>query len=139
MNGIIEREGTYSGFRWIVVAYYSGHRCGYVVIPKGHELYGLDYNHGALYDISCHGGLTYSGINQWVDGEWTIGFDCAHASDKKDVSIMSDSYKESYRRLEAAGLIDDVDFMGYPVTIKDADFVQGECEKIIDQIINKSV
>lgn len=136
MNGLIERIGEHNGLKWVVVAYYSGHRCGYVVIPKEHKLYGLNYDDKALYDISCHGGLTYSGVNQWVDGEWTIGFDCAHASDKKDVSIMSDSYKESYRRLEAAGLIDDVDFMSYPVTIKDADFVQGECEMIIDQIIS---
>jgi len=40
----IELEGQESGLDFQVVAQSVGHRCGYVRIPEGHPLFGLDYN-----------------------------------------------------------------------------------------------
>ena len=38
----IERDFTAHGLRCVVLAVNLGHRCGYVGVPKGHKLYGLD-------------------------------------------------------------------------------------------------
>jgi hypothetical protein len=53
--------------------------CGYVVITSDNKLFGLDYdNIYSKVNISVHGGLTYSDES---NGEWIIGFDCAHSGD----------------------------------------------------------
>lgn len=39
----VERDTKYRGYRYLVAAMPQGHRCGYVRIPKGHVLYGVDY------------------------------------------------------------------------------------------------
>lgn len=78
---------------------------GYVLIPKGHPIYGRDYEG---FDIDVHGGITFS----WkVDLElalqyclplddldrWMIGFDTAHFRDtlkswpKERVQLEADS------------------------------------------------
>lgn len=61
---------------------------GYVVIPKGHPLYGNDCGH-----MSVHGGINFSGyvdkilIEEWDElspedeGKWMIGFDTCHYRD----------------------------------------------------------
>ncbi len=43
----IEESGTFHGLEYEVVATSMGHRCGYVRIPEGHPLFGLDYGHAA--------------------------------------------------------------------------------------------
>ena len=53
---------------------------GYVVIPKGHKLHGVDYNN---IGIIVHGGLTYSESND-VDDTWIIGFDTCHCGDNAE-------------------------------------------------------
>ena len=58
---------------------------GYVVIPKGHHLYGKDYSDKIFDDIKVNGGLTYS-EEEWEnlglggDG-WVLGFDTQHFHD----------------------------------------------------------
>ncbi len=56
-------------------AYFGGHFCGYVRIPKDHPCCGKDY---ADIDIDSHYGLTFG--DQLDDGYW-IGYDCAHSGD----------------------------------------------------------
>lgn len=54
--------------------------CGYVIITSDNKLFRLDYDD--LYskiNVHVHGGLTYS--DQDKNGNWIIGFDCAHAGD----------------------------------------------------------
>lgn len=53
--------------------------CGYVVIPKGHKYYNVDYNK-IENEIDVHGGLTFSGKLKGIDG-YLLGFDCNHYSD----------------------------------------------------------
>lgn len=77
---------------------------GYVALPKGHWLYGKDYNeiHTLLPNLRVHGGLTFSQFASdlsWPEipknckDHWIIGFDTAHWSDslsswpKKEVMI----------------------------------------------------
>jgi len=66
---------------------------GYVVIPEGHKLHGIDYND---IDVSVHGGLTFSAladsdmVDDWDElsegdlGSWVVGFDTCHWGDSID-------------------------------------------------------
>jgi len=65
-------------------------RCGYVVLPRGHRGYGVQYDtlNEWLYDADesfiPNGGLTYSGeFGECGDG-WMVGFDCMHCWDLPD-------------------------------------------------------
>ena len=40
---IVEREFEHAGYKCVVLFLSMGHRCGYVGIPKEHQLYGEDY------------------------------------------------------------------------------------------------
>ena len=54
--------------------------CGYVAIPKGHPLLGIDLQNKKFPDLRSRGGITFTGFGD--DGEtWLVGFDCAHAGD----------------------------------------------------------
>lgn len=72
--------------------------CGYVVIPEDHPFYGLDYEE-VEEDIDVHGGLTFSGEFEDVDG-FLVGFDCAHAGDNPEVQ------DEEYTLSECKKLVD---------------------------------
>jgi hypothetical protein len=64
---------------------------GYVIIPKGHKLHGIDYN-DLDEKVSVHGGLTFSEeategmLEYWPEltehiGDWVVGFDTMHGGD----------------------------------------------------------
>ena len=74
--------------------------CGYVVIPEDHPYYGLDYEE-VEDDIDVHGGLTFSGEFEDVDG-FLLGFDCAHAGDNPEVQ------DEEYTLSECMSLVDQI-------------------------------
>jgi hypothetical protein len=87
--------------------------CGYVVITSDNELFGLDYdNIYSQIDVSVHGGLNYSDEN---DGEWIIGFDCAHSGD------LCPSFLQY-------GRISDSDIY------RTKEFVISECEKLAESV-----
>jgi hypothetical protein len=60
--------------------------CGYVGVPPGHALHGMDYD---IPDVRIHGGLTFADCAdprgghapEEIDDVWWFGFDCAHAGD----------------------------------------------------------
>ncbi len=43
-NWHVEREFECLGLKCVVAFMKLGHRCGYVGVPVGHKLYGVDYN-----------------------------------------------------------------------------------------------
>lgn len=49
---------------------------GYVLLPKGHVCYKVQYDD---INVEVHGGLTFSEMSP--DGYWKVGFDTFHASD----------------------------------------------------------
>jgi hypothetical protein len=60
---------------------------GYVILPKDHKLWGIDYMD---IDIEVHGGLTFGcnrdkldwpEIPQNCENGWILGFDTAHLGD----------------------------------------------------------
>ena len=89
INLIIKKEGdfyewTYTTINGLEVDCFIRRNgflalCGYVVITGDNSLFGLEYDDiSEKIDCYPHGGLTYSDES---DGEWVIGFDCAHSGD----------------------------------------------------------
>lgn len=62
---------------------------GYVALPVGHALWGLNYDAADTQgDLDVHGGLTFSAPTLGIEHEperpgpaWWIGFDCGHHMD----------------------------------------------------------
>ena len=102
----------------------SGHLCGYIHIPSGHKLHGMDYDDiEKLYDyeLPAHGGLTFSG---YIDYEYWIGFDCSHLGDV--IPCEDEIFSSlSIERFESG-------------TYKDMDYVTENIKGIIDFIENKN-
>ena len=105
----LEKEFESNGLKCAVLFMSIGHRCGYVGVPIGHSLFGLQYM-DIDNDIDVHGGITYSDKNDNYpikDNElWWFGFDCAHHGDAQDYEqafnyglISKESY-ERYQELE---------------------------------------
>ena len=74
----------------------GGFANGYVVIPKDHPLWGLEYTAEEIESLNVHGGITFSEkvdedmINHILWGKdlededlggWLIGFDTRHSGD----------------------------------------------------------
>jgi hypothetical protein len=85
----IEKDFMIDEYRCLIVGHSLGHRCGYVGIPQGHALYGIDYTD---INVNVHGTLTFSSGDDIYDvdsnGLWWIGFDCAHCDDGKDFELI---------------------------------------------------
>lgn len=79
-----------------------GHLCGYVGVPPGHPLYGVDTDYEEM-DLLVHGGVTYAAFCQEDGPEcetichttepgdfepaFWIGFDCMHYRDASPQDI----------------------------------------------------
>jgi len=85
---------TKAGLPGLIVRNSIGSLCGYAAVNPGHPLHGTDYDKAqATYEITAHGGLTYSNTCQadgpichtpepgQPDDVWWFGFDCAHGND----------------------------------------------------------
>lgn len=164
MSYIVEKDWISSGLRCIAIAADSGHRCGYVGLPKSHPLYGVGYGayHPALdalwgatkegpigdrgiIPILCamfreadevqptpelvfdvHGSITYAngGDDYPIESDlWWYGFDCAHADDANDLTLITD---EHLRAIYAE--------FGNDGVVRDLAFVVAECEKLAAQL-----
>lgn len=87
---------------WLPESMRKGWGNGYVVIPKGHPLYGKDYMD---YDLDIHGGVTFASFGKdfnWDgielrDDDWVIGFDTNHSYDTKESWTKSNVISETKR------------------------------------------
>ena len=84
--GVIIAAGEHEGFHFFVKDMNGRHPTAYVVVTKGHPLYGWEGSSpDAENRIDVHGGVTYSenhlvGIDIGKD-KWVIGWDYAHCND----------------------------------------------------------
>jgi hypothetical protein len=105
---------------------------GYVIIPKGHALHGIDYNEiNKSFDVNVHGGLTYSelideefvenikNLHSYDIGCWMIGFDTAHYGDSLQ------KWPRAKVLLEANSLLQQVNA------------IQDKCSDKISELINQ--
>ena len=97
-DGRTEREFEESDLQCCTRTIDMGHRCGYVALPKGHPLFGKDWD--ACYDVApelnVDGGITFA---NGTDDTWILGWDAAHCWHRPDPSIMSDNYRAISERI----------------------------------------
>lgn len=82
---------------------HHGALCGYVAVLEGHPCFGLDCDTTPVYELSVHGGVTYTDFcneedkllgvchippNGQSDRVWWIGFDTVHLYDYAPVFEM---------------------------------------------------
>lgn len=81
-----------TGYACLIVRNRRGSLCGYVGVPAEHPWHGVGcaaVDESTGYQLTVHGGLTYSGscsgkICHVVEGDdhvWWLGFDCGHYGD----------------------------------------------------------
>lgn len=133
---ILERGGIYHGYYYAILAMNRGYRCGYVRVPPEHPCHGKYY--GDVEGIEVHGGLTF-GANEghplWKDckfpcGGTMFGFDCNHAWDAPDPSLMPNYDKDKH--------IAETLMLGYErgdAVIRTAVYVERECKNLIEQLV----
>lgn len=136
MQRVVENLFMYKGYPCVVTFDPLGYRCGYVGLPKYHNDYGKPYY--KLYDIDCHGGLTFANDNLPelpYSKTWWIGFDCSHADDGWDFTTANKYYGEDP---EFKTLINSLSnakmgfYVGLPA--RSQEYVENECRKIVAQI-----
>lgn len=142
MNYKIESEFEYKEYKCKVIFMSTGYRFGLVGIPARHPLYRK--NHWHLIGIEVHGGLTYSGFQDFLveegfvseDQYWWFGFDCAHLGEGDAIDIESmreykmidkSAYKEVKRNRDNFILSD----LG---EVRTKEFCEDECRKLVDQL-----
>lgn len=133
----IENDFVYKNYKCSVIFQTLCHRCGYVGIPKGHSLYGLDYDE---IPVICHGGLTYMypdlvGHEEESDIFW-IGFDCAHFGDGKDYDAGRRYFADDPDHIDMLNRWEDLDNR-YPCDdeVRTQEYVEEQCRYIVDQLI----
>ena len=98
--------------------FYGGFANGYVVIPQGHPLWGLDYNSELIEGLNVHGGITFSekvdedmvnhvlwgkDLDEEDLGSWVIGFDTRHTGDTLERWPQVKVEKEVIKLLKQVG------------------------------------
>lgn len=128
----VEKDFEYRGFRCVVVFQSQGHRTGYVGLPKGHKYHGKEYNF--IEDVDCHGGLTYSGGDNYpVKSDlWWIGFDTAHCYDGFDVA-QALKYELIDQRTYEIRSADEREFLSNDQP-KSLEYCINECKGIVNQV-----
>lgn len=110
-NGWYQKE--YRNYSYVVWQHLNmGHLCGYIALKHDDVV--------NTYQLDCHGGITYEGDLTWIfpDNKRTkfIGFDCNHLGDLAPFVpyVFVDTSLETWRTPE---------------------YIEEECRKLIDQII----
>lgn len=114
VGGILE-TGNHMGYEWMIRHNGLGFRCGYVQIPSGHPWFKKHYHN---IDVDVHGGLTFS---DWLDGNYWIGFDCAHYNDAQDPDLPTEYESEHFFK---SGVI------------RSQKYVREQCILLCDQALN---
>ena len=129
---VVEKQFEYKGHDCICIFSIRGIRCGYVSVTDKEKPYDD-------YDIDCHGGLTFDGeLPDYYKpkADYYIGFDCGHLGDGVDYdqAVKYDLIEQSeadYSKKLFSYLSDR--------PVRDLDYVEANCKKIVDQLERKRI
>ena len=144
----VESEFTHEGLQCVVIMTEMGHRCGYVAIPEGHALHGVEYNDdvkGSLKDINCEelGYDKLSPIDIFLEaGNQSKGKTCisslfnihggiTYSRGREGYPIESEDKSLFWWGFDSAHYNDDVAIGGKPL-----DYMQSECRNLAEMISN---
>lgn len=120
---------------------YNHWYCGYVAIPKGDRFYEIDENSELLEELSVHGGVSFVGRLNGIDG-FLIGFDCNHARDnpwEQDTIYVINECVSLTKQIIKANENYNISFKLYASDVRKKDEVlQYMNEKIINYINHNS-
>lgn len=157
LEKFIKKEGNfkkfkYKGFECRIIRsnFLNGgkliHLCGYVALPKNHNLYGVSYMNHQTHYLRVHYGLTFSDFDILEkNGEdkrsrfWWIGFDCGHARDISDISFLGRAIYDAVQK-KIRSLMTQIpnysprDLPKYKETYKTMNYVERELKKLVDQL-----
>jgi hypothetical protein len=134
---VIERIWfTESGYRAIVIFNETGHRCGYVEIPRSHPCYEKEYSD---IDVDVHGGLTFSAYSKEMPYDtperfWVLGFDCIHYGDTNDLEAYELYSNMGYIPKIQEDILRIFNMMFSDGIVRTLDFVVAECESLANQL-----
>jgi len=150
---IVEEKGlTPDGHPYMIVVMENlGTRNGYVGVFSDSKLYKKYYDddeYRLVYNISVHGGLTYSGfLGGYIigaDNPYFFGFDCNHLDDgRMDINEMTTivnenleslSYKEKQQIITRYTQISNLMLSFDTNKSKSKSFVRDECFKLSSQL-----
>lgn len=103
-----EADFWYKGLHCVVLLNIGGWRCGYVDVGSINDMKYVDYQDLDQL-VDCHGGLTYSADHlprqEHKEGEWWIGFDCAHYMDGYDYNAVAEYFGKPSITMYGDGVI----------------------------------
>lgn len=119
---VIKDWTTESGLRAVILLVRGSHHCGYVEVPE--HLGKPDYDESPIMELNVHGGITYAGHLDEMDGKYVVGYDCAHYGDlmKCPEELKGTSMEHSFMYSEGIW--------------RDADYCTNECESLANQLVN---
>lgn len=131
-------RGTHKGYDWYVAHNMMGFRVGYVRVPRRHPWWQVPYSE--LNDeVDVHGGLTYceKGPAKHVPDfsyQWWIGFDCGHAWDAPDLSLVSPEQMALYEQVMGPNGEQTLGGMMFgDGTVRSQEYVVSECVALCEQ------
>lgn len=136
MNIYEEEKFEYNGYECRVLFIDTGHRCGYIKIPKDHPLCIDDYDYINDF-VTCHGGLTYAAYylngEKYDDGVW-VGFDCGHSDDGIDLEALEKYYPKEFNKHSREWWEDYANRWPCDHPIKTLDFCKDQLKSLAEQL-----
>lgn len=127
----IEKEFDVGDYKCLIVALQQGHRCGYVILPRGHELEGDGWDDKGEFKV--HGGISYAewGILGGYKDRYVMGFDCSHVGDAKDLELIKEMNNET-----VAGMLLEIEtsYVFDGDIVRDMEYVESELRSLVRQI-----
>lgn len=123
---VVEKHFQYKGHDCICIFNRNGFRCGYVSTTLNHDHHEID--------IECHWGLTFSGVlpEEYAPKEpFYVGFDCGHCEDGLDTKL---AYEYGLIDNITKERLDKAFFYLNDCPVRDVEYVENECKKIVDQL-----
>jgi hypothetical protein len=120
------KSGFIRGFKYVICKNEMGYLCGYLRIDNLYSAYAKD---DFELNYICHGGITFTGVDELLSHKWWIGFDCGHYNDLPDLDLIEKEYlKEAQAiliqsKIHQAILIQSKIHVSNNVSFKDINYV----------------
>jgi len=124
-NDAVKNDGTAHIF--------GGYFNGYIQVPDNHPWKEMD---PFEIDADVHGGITF-GKKDEKNGQYWIGFDCAHLN---DILPSMELIKKTFPQLQFSKDLEEMK-KRFPVSLlfnpsyKNINYVKYECESLVDQML----
>ncbi len=124
---------VYHGMEYMIVADANRFRCVYINVT-GTPFADLDYESEYIPDLKVHGGLTFSGKLQGIEGDW-IGWDYNHLHDMHmSIEETVEIFKDDPETVEMIRNSCKMDYE--PCKYWSKEQIIAECQNAID-VLNK--